>query len=221
MGIIQEYVDHKFDKRLPGTLNFAVREAYRYLDDLVSKNNVLQQPDLKKVYGYLRNGLVDVALKKTLSNSGMNVDIFPKEVSKFKNGYTYPLISVDGALITPAKIRSQNSFPKNAAYRYADSLLNRQIDLFASEEELIDTSNLSKQLSLILTYGGYDYKLQFVNLSLPAAGESVWLDNLSIDSYPVLLGSSESDMRERLKLSFTQTAQNIIAGDKNEGTGGE
>ncbi|MFC6316047.1 hypothetical protein ACFQHW_10780 [Lapidilactobacillus achengensis] len=220
MGIIQECIDNKFDKRLPGMLNFAVREAYRYLDDLVNQNKILQQPDLRKAYGHLRNGLVDVALKKTLINSGIDIEILPKTVSKYANGYTYPLIRVDGAVITPAKIQSKNSFPKNAAYRYNDSLLNRQIDLFAPKEESSIMIDSSSQLSLILTYGGYNYKLQFVNLSLPAAGESAWVDNLSIYNYPIILGSSESSMREQLQLSFTQTAQNIIAGDKNEGTGG-
>lgn len=68
---------------------------------------------------------------------------------------------------------------------------------------------------MILIYGGLDYTLQYVNLGLPNVQELTWKDSVAITNSPVILKSSEEDLREELRLSFTDAAQEILEGDQD------
>lgn len=96
MNILTKHLNQNCDPRLPGVLTFSVKEAYRYLHQIVKDNPILQQKESKKSYGHLRNSFVDIALQRVLENSSINHKIAPKSTSTYKNGYTYLMIEVEG-----------------------------------------------------------------------------------------------------------------------------
>lgn len=208
------------DPRLIGVLSLSIKEAYRFLDELIDKEPVLKLPDMKKSWGHLRNGLVDVGIKQILSNSNIPHEIADKTTSKYRNGYTYLMIETKGAIITPAKVASAKEVPQEAIFRNKGSLLNKQYDLFTEPKNINNEYNETFPPFILLTYGGRDHKLEFINLGLPDVGVKQWVDLIEITNTPVII-SNQDEITQGLQLTFTSTAEEILKrGTENEGEEG-
>ncbi|MGT2738078.1 hypothetical protein [Streptococcus pantholopis] len=162
MGILQDYLKQECDIRLAGELVYSVREAYRFLWDLVESTPVLKRPEMRKTYGHIRQALVDVALRLVLSDSLMKSDVQMVSAANNKNGYTYTMIETKGAIISPVKTRTAASMPSKALHRSLGSIKNRQFDLFTTQEDLNHSYDENNPPYLLLTYGGGNHQLEFV-----------------------------------------------------------
>ena len=52
IGNFTGYLDEKCDKRLPGILNFSVKEGYSILNRMIEDNKILQLKDAKSLWTY-------------------------------------------------------------------------------------------------------------------------------------------------------------------------
>lgn len=219
MEILSRHLKENCDPNLPGVLSLSVKEAYRFLDDLIKQEKILQRPEMKQAWGHIRHGLIDVAIKEVLQSSNVQHEIADKTTSRYKNGHTYLMAEVKGAIITPAKVRKSGQVPNKAVYRNKGSILNKQINFFEDQTSINSEYDETKLPFLLLTYGGLNHKLEFVNLGLPETGVKKWIDHVSITNAPVLLDNKE-DISNDLQLTFTSEAEKILRGVNNEGEEG-
>lgn len=218
MGPLTKYLNSINDKQLPGLLAFGIKEAYKFLDELIKKNKIMQCTEFKKSYGYMRNSLVDIALKQVMNRSSINGKFLSQSVNKsMKNGYTYSSIEVGNAIILPTKTRTKKSLPKKALHRDSGCTLNRQLDLFNLEEKTSCSIDAETKMFLLLVYGGRNYNLDYVELGLPDVKDEKWIEVVNIKDSPILLTSNQiRKTKERLKLSFTNTSKEILEDGKIE-----
>lgn len=218
--ILQNHLKLNCDPRLIGLLSLSIKEAYRYLDDLIQREIVLQRPEMKKSWGHIRHAFVDVGIKQVLESSKIPHEIVDKTSSKYRNGHTYLMIELEGAIITPSKVRSANEVPRKATFRNKGSVLNKQYDLFMNSDDLNKKYDSNYPPFLILTYGGKDYELEFINLGLPAEGVRQWVDIVDIMNAPVIVSNKE-EITQDLNLTFTESAEEIIKRGVNDAGEGQ
>ena len=209
LEILSNHLRSNCDPGLAGVLSLSVKEAYRFLDDLVEREKILKHKDMKKTLGHLRHGLIDVALKQVLQSSSIPHEIADESSSKYRNGHTYLMIETKGAIITPAKVFKSRDVPKKAIYRSKGGLLNKQYNLFEEPADINAQYDESNPPFLLLTYGGLNHKLEFVTLGLPNVGVLGWIDQVNITNAPVLLINQE-EVSNDLQLTFTSEAEKII-----------
>lgn len=209
MGILSDHLEMQCDVRLSGVLSLSVKEAYRFLEELVQREKVLQRPEMKKVWGHVRHGLIDVGLKQVLQSSNIAHEIVDKASSRYPNGHTYLMIETKGAVLTPAKVLHAHSVPRKAIFRSKGSLLNKQYNIFEEPRDINQKYDEKNPPFLLLTYGGIDHTLSFVRLGLPDVGVPGWIDQVDITNAPVLLANPEK-VSDELQLSFTSEAEEII-----------
>ena len=220
MDILNKHVSENCDPRMTGILSLSIKEAYRFLDELIEKEKILQRPEMKKTWGHIRHGLVDVGIKQVLQSSGIPHEIADETSSKYRNGHTYLMVETKGAIFTPAKVLTEASVPRKAIFRSKGSIMNKNYNLFDSPEDINEGYNEENLPFLLLTYGGSDHKLNFVSLGLPDVGVGTWIDRINITNSPVLL-VNEEEISNDLHLTFTSKAEELIMrGVENEGTEG-
>lgn len=209
MEILSSHLKSNCDPQLPGVLSLSIREAYRFLDELVTKEKIFQRTEMKKVWGHVRHGLVDVGIKQVLQSSNIQHEIADKASSKYANGHTYLMVEARGAILTPAKVLNKDSIPRKAIFRNKGSLLNKQYNLFDKPEDINEKYDENTPPFLLLTYGGRNHKLDFVRLGIPNLDVVGWIDQIDIINAPVLLNNSQY-IRNDLHLTFTSEAEEII-----------
>lgn len=209
MDLLSNHLKNNCDPRLPGVLSLSLKEAYRFLDELVEKEKIFQRPEMKKVWGHVRHGLVDVGIKQVLQSSGIQHEIVDKSSSKYPNGHTYLMMETKGAIITPTKVLNKRSVPKKAIFRSRGSILNKQYDLFNEPEDINKKYDENTPPFLLLTYGGRNHKLDFVGLGLPNLDVLGWIDQVDITNSPVILNNTK-EIIDDLHLTFTSEAEEII-----------
>lgn len=213
MEMLENHLRINCDPKLSGILSLSVREAYGFLNELVTREKVFQRVEMKKVWGHVRHGLVDVGLKQVLQSSNIKHEIADKSSSRYPNGHTYLMVEVKGGILTPAKVSSPFAVPKKAVYRNRGSLLNKQYDLFRDPEDLNQKYDQKNPPFLLLTYGGKNHKLDFVKLGLPEVNEEhgtlSWIDQVDITNAPILM-ENPKDIVDELQLTFTLEAEELI-----------
>lgn len=192
-----------------GVLSLSVKEAYRFLEELIQKEKILQREEMRKTWGYLRHGLIDVGLKQVLSSSKIPHEIVDKSSSKYPNGHTYLMIETPGAILTPAKVLRAKDIPPKAIFRSKGSIINKQYNLFENPEDLNQKYDKKNPPFLLLTYGGLNHTLSFVNLGIPSLDVVGWIDQVDITNAPVLLTNPE-EISNELQLTFTSRAEELI-----------
>ncbi|CIO03249.1 Uncharacterised protein [Streptococcus pneumoniae] len=206
MGILQSHLEIECDPRLAGELAYSIKEAYRYLWELINATPVLQHPEMRKTYGHIRQALVDVALRLVLEDSSMPVDVqMIAATNNKRNGYTYTMIETKGAIISPVKTRSVRAVPKKALHRSVASIKNKQFDLFTTQEDINKRYDETTPPFMLLTYGGLNHHLQFVQLGLPDVDSEQWIEKVDILNAPRIITSTEQERATQKKLDLTLT----------------
>ena len=206
MGILQSHLEIECDPRLAGELAYSIKEAYRYLWELINATPVLQHPEMRKTYGHIRQALVDVALRLVLEDSSMPVDVqMIAATNNKRNGYTYTMIETKGAIISPVKTRSVRAVPKKALHRSVASIKNKQFDLFTTQEDINKRYDETTPPFILLTYGGLNHHLQFVQLGLPDVDSEQWIEKVDILNAPRIITSTEQERATQKKLDLTLT----------------
>lgn len=210
---LENHLKNECDARLPGLLTYGVKEAYRYLDKLLETNPILREREMNKAYGHVRQGLVDVSLKWVFEKSDISSEIISKSAPNNKNGYTYLVVNTQGAIVSPAKTRSAKHMPEKALHRIEASSNPFQLSLFEEDVEL----EIESKPFILLTYGGADHKLEFVELGVPDPANNKWLDKVNIIHAPVLYeNKEEKEMKKGLELTFTHAANELLKGDRSD-----
>lgn len=211
--MIDEYLKNNCPLEVPGLLSLAIEKAYKQLNKTILTVPILQKEEARKSYGYLRNAFVDVAIESVFSELDHNYITETKKVNPNRNSYTYKLLKIPGAHITPVKSQSKRSFPRKAIYRDKGSLLNYQISLFDDEQR---NFNNDKVPFMLLTYGGVNYKLDYVMLGIPDFEDKKWIDLVSIKGKPILISNNkETEINDKLNLSLTKKANQIRRNDND------
>lgn len=217
MGELKKILETDCDPRLSGELSYSIREAYRYLDSLIESNPVLKNPEMKKSYGHIRQALVDLALRLVLEDSEINSEVKMVSTSNKQNGYTYTMIETKGAIITPTKTSSIKSMPKKALHRSQASIKNKQFNLFETIEDLNEKYDSNTPAFLLLTYGGKNYTLEYVELGLPNVDNEKWIEKVNILNAPRIISSSSDEklLQNKLNLSLTELSEEILRREFN------
>lgn len=220
LNMLSEHLKMHCDARLPGVLSLSIRESYRFLEEIIQREKVLQRPEMKKTWGYLRHGLIDVGLKQVLQSSNIEHEIADKASSRYRNGHTYLMIETKGAILTPSKVLRASAVPRKAIFRDKGSILNKRYSLFEDPKDINQEYNEANPPFMLLTYGGTNHELSFVRLGLPDIENRCWMDQVDITNAPVVLANPE-EITNELHLSFTLEAEELIKrGVKNVGKEG-
>lgn len=172
MGILRQHLQNECDPRLPGELAYSVKEAYSYLRLLVNSNPILQNKEMKKTYGHLRQGLVDVALRTVLEKSGLDVNVHMRSALHNRTGgYTYSI-----------------------------------------QEEINQKYDENTPPFLLLTYGGKNNMLDYVQLGLPDIKAEMWIEQVDIINAPRIIVNNEENNYD-LGLTLTKFANDIMKGE--------
>jgi len=190
MGILQSHLEIECDPRLAGELAYSIKEAYRYLWELINATPVLQHPEMRKTYGHIRQALVDVALRLVLEDSSMPVDVqMIAATNNKRNGYTYTMIETKGAIISPVKTRSVRAVPKKALHRSVASIKNKQFDLFTTQEDINKRYDETTPPFILLT----------------DVDSEQWIEKVDILNAPRIITSTEQERATQKKLDLTLT----------------
>ena len=127
-------------------------------------------------------------------------------------GYTYSMIEAKGAIISPAKTRSVTALPRKALHRDIASVKNRQFDLFTSQEEINQKYDENTPPFLLLTYGGKNNMLDYVQLGLPDIKAEMWIEQVDIINAPRIIVNNEENNYD-LGLTLTKFANDIMKGE--------
>lgn len=212
MGLLKKYLDENCDKKLPGALSFATQKAFSKLDELIEREPILQIAASRNAYGHLRNSFVQILLETEIERQDIDAQVTWKQVSS--NGYKYPVIESKGVLITEHKIRTPKSLPTSSWYKNNRSFLNKEISLF--DDEINDKYDENNTPYVMLTYGGKDYKLDFVQLSLPNFGVTSWIDTYDITKAFSVVKPYNINQEKEIELTFTKKVEEYIEERNNE-----
>ncbi|MDY2954711.1 MAG: hypothetical protein SOR80_03970 [Enterococcus cecorum] len=217
MGLLSKHLEKNCESQLAGELNFSVQEAYRYLHELINANPILKRKEMNKSLGHIRQGLVDVALDVVLSDSPIKSDVQMIPAKNNTNGYTYSMIEVKGAIISPVKVRNRKYMPRKAVHRSTASVLNRQFDLFYSQEDINEEYSKDTPPFILLTYGDKNHQLEFVQLGLPDVSTEKWIDRLEISNVPRLqiADGKQEETRKKLDLTLTAYSEDLLRREIN------
>jgi|GEM_PF-4485026 len=83
------------------------------------------------------------------------------------------------------------------------------MNLFSNPEDINEKYDKNNPPYMIITYGGSDHKLEFINLGLPKEDASGWISLLDITKVPALIVNKDEIVND-LNLSFTQEAKRLI-----------
>ncbi|WP_461213880.1 hypothetical protein [Lacticaseibacillus sp. GG6-2] len=214
MSPLEYQMKNQMDPRLPGLISNSVKRGYALFDELTTREQILKLFQAKNAYGMLRHVYVDIAFQSEAERSGLPLTFEQHQVSK--NGYTYPVIYDGHSAFTLHKTRSKKSLPKSAWNRNSRSFLNREIDLFNPAGD--ETQELAEMPYIMVTYGGPNYKLRYVNLSLPNVGVTAWLDQCDITDAVSVTSTPSRDEKRKLNLAFNDRVQQLLEREKtNDG----
>lgn len=214
MGNLKKYIEEECDVRLVGYLAHSVKEAYKILNELIEANPIFKNPEMKQSYGHIRQALVNAALRIVLENSDLPCKVEQNSVMHNKNGYKYTMVEAKGAIISPVKTRNKKYMPRKAAHRSTASLKNAQIDLFNTEEDLNEKYDENTPPFMLLTYGGKNHHLQYIELGLPDISNEKWIDKLDITNAMIVLNNDRKveTVQKELNLSLTKLAEELLKG---------
>lgn len=210
MDLLKNYLAAHCDKRVPGVFNFAIHEGFRQFNTMTEENKLLQLDEARNAYGMLRHICVDIIVETELERSGIDAKITKKQVSK--NGYTYPVIELKGALVTLHKIQKAYYMPKSAWNRKKRSFLNKEISLFDDEINVDYGEDVTPYI--MLTYGGLNYSLDFVQLAIPNYGVTEWIDRMDITHELAVIKPYSSGQSKDIELTFNSKVQEYLEKEK-------
>lgn len=221
--IFSEYVDNNMDKRLPGVLSLAMSEGYREFHEMTKNIPLLKLTEARNSYGTIRLVCVNIMIKEHLIRAELVNNI--RDVTVSPNGYTYQLFEVDGGSFTAQKTLSVKAMPRHALYRDEYSALNTELLLF---DHIDDEGNIIKNdvnsftapevsdIYFMLTYGGKNYNLDFLQMGLPSKDNENWIERIPILNRMAVISPSKSDQRD-LEVSFKKEFEGIMGeSDSNE-----
>ena len=186
--------------------------------ELIDTTPVLRHPEMRKTYGHIRQALVDVALRLVLEDSSMRTDVqMLSAVNNKVNGYTYTMIETKGAIISPVKTRSIKTMPKKALHRSVASVKNKQFDLFTTQEDINKHYDADNPPFLLLTYGGKNHHLQFVQLGLPNVDTEQWIEKVDIMNAQRIVASKDQEQttQKKLDLTLTELSEELLRREVN------
>lgn len=215
---LENLLKNQCDPRLSGVMSMAVRHASNSFDSLVASTPILQREEFRNTYGYLRHSFVDFSLKWAVNEHLIDGEIIPGTSSKYPNGHTYYSLKVKGAVINPVKTRGPKAIPKNALYRQELGLMNQQISLFDNTDDLMNKQiNASAPAFLLLTYGGKNYSLDYIELGLPDVDTGKWIGQANILNAPLILPKHKTkEVTDKLDLTLTSISKKILE-EENDG----
>ncbi|HGD3008760.1 TPA: hypothetical protein ACIN9P_001974 [Streptococcus agalactiae] len=217
MGILRNHLEESCDPRLIGELNYAVQEAYNFLNSLIEANPLLKHKEMRKSYGHIRQALVDLSLRIVLGSSTMPSEVQMLSASHNKNGYTYTMIESKGAIISPVKTRSRQAVPKKALHRSLGSIKNRQFTLFDDNTSLNSVYDENNPPFILLTYGGKNHTLEYVQLGLPDVEVEQWIEKVDITNATrlTIADTNPEATKKKLDLSLTELSEELLRRDNN------
>lgn len=212
--LLSSYLKKTLDSRIPGFFAAGVKRGYSLSDELKSRESILQLFEAQNAYGMLRHVCVDIAIQNEAKRLGLGITVEQKRVSK--NGYTYPVLFDDNAVFTLHKTRSKKAMPTSAWNRKNRSFLNREISLFDDFDK--PYSEEKSVPYLMVTYGGLNYKLSYVQIGLPNVGATRWIDTVDISKALATVKPLDVGGRKKLKLAFNDRVEQMLEGEKtNDG----
>lgn len=214
MSPLQFQIKNNMDPRLPGLISNSIKRGYSLFDELTNRESILKLFQARDAYGMLRHVYVDITFESEAKRLGIGLEFEQHQVSK--NGYTYPVIYDGHSAMTLHKTRSRTSMPRSAWNRRSRSFLNQEISLFHPDEPADDIQK--EKPYLMVTYGGPNYRLSYVNLGLPNVGATSWINLIDITNAVSVVDSPSVVEKRQLDLAFNDKVQQLLEGEKtNDG----
>lgn len=173
---VESLIEQDFSQRIRSSLVFSINEGYRFFAEHIEKNDFLQQISARKSYGYIKNAIIDIVLKKEINRSGIPLTYREEKV----RGYTYLVLQTNHADMTISKVNTPAGLPPKAKNRQFRSEvnyeLNKQLSLFKYEQQVKEKIIIPKKYYLILTHGGKALdKPEFIKLGAISPTQKSWL----------------------------------------------
>lgn len=210
----RHYIEQNCDAQLLGALSFGVTQAFANLKETISNNKEMRSPEYRMAYGHMRKALVDIALKEIFQSSKIPGNAMSVPVNNKANASTYLKIQTDGGIILNAKTESKGAMPRQALHRSKLSQLNRAFDLFKDDFEV--QPEIQNDVSMILTYGGFDYGLSYVYLGLPDVESKKWISQIDITNAPLMLTMPDKEKAQQtIQMTLTNKSKQILEEERD------
>lgn len=196
----ENYLDEHCDTKIQGMLSYSINKGYDYFHKLIEDTPILKNREMLSSYGHIRNGLVKLALREVFEYYGMGNYIEQINTSYYKNGYEFLRINLDSCFITVSKTRNNRSFPKSSKYMEKQRKKSNELSLFEDDNDKMVLPYF------IVTYGGFDEKLEYINIGIPSSTDNKWMGIKSIKNIPLLISDKnvQKIIDEKIDLKLTK-----------------
>ena len=221
MTVLENFLNNQADPKLPGFLSNSIRRGYSSFGELVKREPELQLRDARNSFGYLRHIFVDIVLKRDVLNSNIDFKLQTKQIPE--NGYTYLVIEHKNSIITLHKTNSKKGLPVKAVNRTRQSHINSGVPFDYPQLSLFENPPLEKdmispdQMYLMVTYGGTDYKLDYVNIGMPNDGVTSWIDIKDITNSFTTFETVSATEQKEIDLEFQNEVKRMLEREKKNG----
>lgn len=223
MDLLENYLNNQIDERIPGFFSSSIKKGYHLFDDLLDREPELQLVEARNAYGNLRHVYIDIVLKHDAKKTDIDLSLSTNEVSK--KGFTYLTIAHKNSIITVNKTNHIEGLPQKAVNRTERSYMNQniptaQLSLFDSLKQNKKTTNNDNKIYLMVTYGGRNYKLEYIQLGIPKPGATSWLYVKDITNALSVVSPATSSEEREINLEFNKEVKKMLQREK-ENHGGK
>lgn len=227
MNPLDDFLKNKANRNLPGFFSNSIKLGYDLFAQLLKREPELENIDARNSYGYLRHVYIDIVLRHNiLHNNDLDLKLLTNETSK--NGHTYLLIEHKNCLITVNKTSNSNEVPVKAKNRLNRSYLNGhipepEVSLFESDshnDSLVEKENEDK-MYMIVSYGGTNYKISYIQMGLPNVGCTSWLYTKDITNASPAIKTLPSSEKQKIELEYKQEIKKTRLEREKKQNGGQ
>ncbi|RMC48887.1 hypothetical protein [Lactobacillus sp. ESL0228] len=218
MNPLENFLSNDADPKLAGFLSNSVKRGYNEFQELIAREPELQLQAARNAYGYLRHVYIDILLKHDAKTSGIDLNFFTKQVSK--NGYTYLAIKHRNCIITVHKTNSEKDLPVKAKNRTLRSEQNKNIvpiETSLFEENI--SQDKSYNMYIMVTYGGKNYTLDYIQLGIPNPGVTSWLYTKDITDALTIVPPVTASEKQDIELEFRSEVKQLLKKEKEDNGG--
>lgn len=133
------------------------------------------------------------------------------------------VIEHKNSIITLHKTNSKKGLPVKAVNRTRQSHINSGVSFDYPQLSLFENPPLEKdmispdQMYLMVTYGGTDYKLDYVNIGMPNDGVTSWIDIKDITNSFTTFETVSATEQKEIDLEFQNEVKRMLEREKKNG----
>lgn len=209
----KEFIDSEFPLKVRSQITSAIYMGYEMVTQLVKDNNWLQSVYGKNTYGILRNAAVSFCIDRKIAENGLNIS--SKSVTNSRKNFNYIQLFTGNSIINISQVKSPNAIPRYADFRYENSLVNGQVELYIEKDiaQILEKSRTNEVNYMILTHGCFNNVPAFVHIGIPTVGADSWRYQYNLLRDPHVIEKNDEEQIKSVLPTFKEQLVKGVFGD--------